>query len=161
MEKKQILFLLIRKMTNSLSKTFVQFVVRSLNVLFITNRFISLKKTTLCHQSNLDSSLGTHALINYWLYKSFDDGYKVMGVFLYISKIFNKVWHKGFIYNLKQDGISEKLLNLITDFCSNRKQRVVPNGKYFLWTNIEAGVPQGSILGPIVLLKYINDLSDN
>ena len=82
------------------------------------------------------------------------------GVFLDISKTFNKVWHEGFIYNLKQDGISEKRLNLITDFYSNRKQRVVPNGKYSFWTNTEAGVPQGSILGLIVSLKYINDLSD-
>ena len=73
------------------------------------------------------------------------------GVFLDISKTFNKVWHEGFIYNLKQDGISEKLLNLITDFYY---------GKYSLWTNTEAGVPQGSILGLIVSLKYINDLSD-
>ena len=66
------------------------------------------------------------------------------GVFLDISKAFDKVWFKGLIYKLKQNGISGKLLSLIIDFLSNRKQRVVLNGKYSSWTNIEAGVPQGS-----------------
>ena len=47
------------------------------------------------------------------------------GVFLDISKAFDEVWHKGLIYKLKQNGISGKLLNLIVDFLSNRKQRVV------------------------------------
>ena len=74
------------------------------------------------------------------IYKSFGDGYEVRRVFLDISKAFDKVWHKGLIYKLKQNGISGKLLNLIIDFLSNRKQRVVLNGKYSSWTNIEAGV---------------------
>ena len=79
------------------------------------------------------------------------------GVFLDISKSFDKVWHKGLIYKLKQNGISGKLLNLIIDFLSNRKQRVVLNGKYSSWTNIEAGVPQGSILGSLffLILTYL------
>ena len=62
-------------------------------------------------------------------------------VCLGISKSFDKVWHKGLIHKLKQNGISEKLLNLIIDFLSNRKQRVVLNGKHSSWTNIEAEVP--------------------
>ena len=44
---------------------------------------------------------------------------------------------------------------------SNRKQRVVLNGKHSSWTNIEAGVPQGSILGSLFFLIHIYDLSDN
>ena len=93
--------------------------------------------------------------------KSFDNEYEVRAVFLDISKAFDKVWHKGHIYKLKQNGISGKLLNLIIDFLPNRNQRVVLNGKYSLWTNIEAGVPQGSIVGPLFFLIYFNDLSDN
>ena len=83
------------------------------------------------------------------------------GVLLDISKASDKVWHKGLIYKLKQNGISGKLLNLIIDFLSNRKQRVVLNGKYSSWTIIEAGVTQHSILGPLFFLIYINGLSDN
>ena len=95
--------------------------------------------------------------ITHEIYKSIDDGYELRGVFLDISKAFDKVWHKGHIYKLKQNGISRKSLNLIIDFLSNRKQRVVLNGKYSSWTNIEAGVPQGSILGSLffLILTYL------
>ena len=53
------------------------------------------------------------------------------------------------------------LLKLLTDFLSNRKQRVVLNGQVSTQTSINAGVPQGSILSPLLFLIYINNLSDN
>ena len=82
------------------------------------------------------------------------------GVFLDISKAFDKVWHKGIIFNLKENGISGKLLSVLSDFLKYRKQRVTLNGHVSSWTGVNAEVPQGSILGPLLSLVYNNDLAD-
>ena len=55
------------------------------------------------------------------IYKSFGNGFEVRGVFLNISKAFNKVWHEGIIFKLKQNGISGKLLSVLSDFLKDRK----------------------------------------
>ena len=97
--------------------------------------------------------------ITHDIYQSLDDGLRTRGVFLDISKAFDKVWHMGLLFKLKQNGISGNLLNIITNFLYQRKQRAVLNG-HSSWTNIEAGVLHGSILGPLFFLIYMNDLSD-
>ena len=77
-----------------------------------------------------------------------------------MSKAFDKVWHNGLIFKLKQNGISGKLLSTLTDFLTLRKQRVVLNGQLSSWSNIESDVPQKSILGPLLFLIYLNNLSE-
>ena len=81
-------------------------------------------------------------------------------MFLDISKVFGKVWHKGLIHKLEHDEIGGPLFKILTNFLKSRKQRVVLNGQHSYWSDVLAGVSQRSILVPFLFLIYINDLSD-
>ena len=93
--------------------------------------------------------------------RAFNRSGATQAVALDISKAFDRVWHAGLLHKLKSYGISDQIFSLISSFLSNRRFRVVLDGKFSQGYLINAGVPQGSILAPTLFLLYINDLPDN
>ena len=93
--------------------------------------------------------------------QSFDNKQFSCMVFCDISKAFDRVWHKGLLFKLRQNGIEGTLLKWLSNYLSNRSQKVVLQSATSSSKQITAGVPQGSVLGPLLFLIYVNDITDS
>ena len=105
-----------------------------------------------------DSTINQPLSITHEIHNAFKHHHDTRAVFLHISKAFDKVWLS---LKLRSIGLSGPLLNLLSEFLSERYQKAVLNGKSSDWRMITAGIPQGSVLGPLFSLFFINYLANN
>ena len=80
------------------------------------------------------------------------------GTFLDISETLDKFWYEWLILKLQTNGIKEILLNLMQDCSISRQQQVILNGQTSSSEKVLPGVPQGSVLGSLLVLIYINNI---
>ena len=108
------------------------------------------------HSTQLQLTYLTHNI-----YRHLDEGRDVTAVYLDISKYFDKIWHDGLLYKCKNEFfISGPLLSWLESYLNDRRQRVRVGDAFSTTKNIRAGCPQGSVLGPLLALMYLDGLTD-
>ena len=100
-------------------------------------------------------------LTNILITKAIDEDCPVDTIYFDFSKAFDTVPHYRLLHKLKSMGINKNTFLWIKDFLSKRRQRLVIYGVQLQWGAVKSGVPQGSVLGPLLFLIYVSDISDD
>ena len=143
---------------SAVSKVFEKIVYKNLYRHITDNALLTEKQSGYrkYHSTEIQLHYLTHNL-----YASLDTGLDFTAIYLDISKYFDKIWNRGLLHKCQTEfGISGTLLHWLKSYLSNRTQRVQIRNSFSRPSKINAGCPQGSVLGPILALMYLNDLSN-
>ena len=138
-----------------LGKTFEKLLVKKMTAFFEENHLSSNKQYGF--RQNRSTSDLLLQLSTSWN-KSLDNGKYTYVIALDIAGAFDRVWHKGIVEKLKSMGIDGNLLELVQSYLKDRTLRVVVNGHTSKEYPVEASVPQGSVIGPLLWNVYFNDI---
>ena len=143
---------------SALSKVFEKIVCQKIYFHITQHSLLSEKQSGYRQHHSTEQQL---IYLAHNLYKSLDSGRDFTAIYLDIAKYFDKIWHLGLLCKCKNEfGLSGKLLEWLESYLKDRKQRVQIKNTFSNTKTVNAGCPQGSVLGPLLALIYLNGLSD-